>query len=95
MLISGLPLLVAATLLACGRKATDADCAFIVDRYVEVELASLKVTDAKVIEQRKVEMRRDLKEELRTCPGKRVTASMLECVKRASTNAELDRCTRW
>jgi hypothetical protein len=53
------------------------------------------VTDPKVIEQRKVEMRRDLKDDLRTCPGKHITESMLTCVRQAETNAELDKCTRW
>jgi hypothetical protein len=85
----------ALALAACGRKATEADCAFIVDRYVEVELRDLKVTDPKVIEQRKAEMRRDLKDELRACPGKRITDSMLACVRTAATNTELDKCTRW
>jgi hypothetical protein len=89
----GLVALVAAS--GCGRRATAEDCEFIVDRYVEVELRALSVTDPKVIEQRKVEMRKDLKDELRACPGKRITDAMLACVRKAESNAELDRCTRW
>lgn len=89
-------LLVGGLLLGgCGRRATEADCALIVDRYVEIELKTLKVTDAKIVEQRKNEMRRDLKDDLRACPGKRITASMLACVRQAQTNEELDKCTRW
>jgi hypothetical protein len=85
----------AATVSGCGRKATTEDCDFIVDRYVEVELKALRVSDPKVIEQRKADMRKDLRDELKTCPGKRVTDSMLACVKAAESNAELDKCTRW
>ena len=79
----------------CGRKATEEDCDLIVDRYVEVELRALKVTDPKVVEQRKAEMRRDLKDDLKSCPGKHITDSMLACVQKAESNAELDKCTRW
>ena len=84
-----------AAVVGCGRKATEADCDLIVDRYVEVELRDLKVTDPKVIDLRKAEMRRDLKDDLKNCPGKHITDSMLECVRKAETNDELDRCTRW
>jgi len=85
----------AAAGLGCGRRATPQDCDVIVDRYVEVELAALKVTDPKVIELRKAEMRRDLKDDLKACPGKRITDAMMSCVHDAQTNADLDRCTRW
>jgi hypothetical protein len=81
--------------VACGRKATPEDCNLIVDRYVEIELSALNVTDPKVIEQRKADMHRDLSDDLKACPGKRVTDSMIACVRQASSNAELDKCTRW
>jgi hypothetical protein len=80
---------------ACGRKATAEDCAFIVDRYAEVELRALKVTDPVIVDKRKEELRRDLREDLKSCPGKRITESMLSCVRQAQTNVELDKCTRW
>jgi hypothetical protein len=79
----------------CGRPATKQDCDLIVDRYVEIELETLKVTDPTIIAQRKIEMKRDLKDDLTTCPGKRITDSMLACVRTAKTNEELDKCTRW
>ncbi len=79
----------------CGRKATAEDCALIVDRNVEVELRALKVTDPTIIERHKAELRRDLKDKLDMCPGKRITDSMLTCVRKAETSDELDRCTRW
>ncbi len=92
-LVVPLTLLVLAA--GCGRKATLEDCDLIVDRYVEIELKALKVTDPKIIDQRKTEMRRDLSDDLRTCPGRRITDAMLTCVRQAGTNAELDKCTRW
>ena len=79
----------------CGRRATAKDCDFIVDRYVEIELRALKVSDPAIIQQRKTEMRRDLKDDVKACPGKRITDSMIACVSRAETNDELDKCTRW
>ncbi len=93
--VAALALALFAALPGCGRKATAEDCDLIVDRYVEIELAALKVTDPRVIELRKAEMRRDLKDDLKACPGKRITDSMLACVRKAQTNAELDKCTRW
>ena len=87
--------LLAVGVAACGRRATAEDCGVIVDRYVEIELRTLKVTDPKIIEARKIEMRRDLKDDLKACPGKRITDSMLACVRQAQTNDELDKCTRW
>ena len=91
-----LPALALVGLLAgCGRKATPADCDFIVDRYVEIELKTLKVTDPAEVAKQKAAMRNDLKDELAACPGKRLTDSMLDCVKKAESNDELDRCTRW
>jgi hypothetical protein len=83
------------SLTACGRRATAEDCGVIVDRYVEIELLTLKVTDPKIIEARKAEMRRDLKDDLKACPGKRITDGMLACVRKAQTNEELDKCTRF
>jgi uncharacterized protein YicC (UPF0701 family) len=79
----------------CGRRATAEDCALIVDRNVEVELQAMKVTDPAVIQRHKAELRRDLKDKLDTCPGKRITDAMLTCVRQAQTSEELDRCTRW
>jgi hypothetical protein len=79
--------------LGCGRKATQADCDLIVDRYVEVQLRAMNINDPATIDKRKVEMRQDVKDELRDCIGKRVTDGMLACVKSAKTNDEMDKCT--
>jgi hypothetical protein len=91
----GAAVLCVALAAGCGRKATPEDCGLIVDRYAEIELRALNITDPAVVSQRKAEMRRDLKDELKSCPGKRITDSMLACVRGAQTNDELDKCTRW
>jgi hypothetical protein len=83
----------ATAVTGCGRKATQADCDLIVDRYVEVQLRAMNINDPATIEKHKAEMRHDVKDELRDCVGKRVTDGMLACVKRAQTNDEMDKCT--
>jgi hypothetical protein len=79
----------------CGHRATAEDCGVIVDRYVEVELNGLSVTDPTAIDKRKAEMRVALKDDLARCPGKRITDSMVACFRNARTNAALVACTRW
>jgi hypothetical protein len=79
--------------LGCGRKAKQADCDLILDRYVEVQLRAMNINDPATIDKRKAEMRADMKDELRDCVGKRVTEGMLACVKNAKTNDEIDKCT--
>lgn len=81
------------TAFGCGRKATPANCGLILDRYVEVQLRAMNVTDLATVEKRKGEMRDEMKDELKDCVGKRVTDGMLACVKRAETNEEIDKCT--
>jgi hypothetical protein len=86
-------LIAALTGSGCGRKATQADCDLILDRYVEVQLRAMNVNDPVTITKRETEMRAEMKDELRDCVGKRVTDSMLGCVKKAQTNEEIDKCT--
>ncbi len=79
---------------ACGRKATDADCSFILDRNVEVQMKALHIEDPTAIDKRKKEIREELKPLLKDCVGKRITDSMLACVARAQTADEIDGCMR-
>ena len=81
-------------LSACGRKATLEDCQSVVDRNVEVELMRQRVTDPVQIEKRKSEIRRELDPLVKECVGKRVTDSMMACVKRADSSKEIDECMR-
>ena len=77
--------------VGCGRKATQADCDFIIDRYVELQMQAMKINDPVEIAKQKAEMR-DMRR-APDCVGKRVTDGMLECVRRAQTNDEMDKCT--
>jgi hypothetical protein len=76
----------------CGRRATEADCDLIVDRYVEIQLKTMNINDPATIEKQKTEQRTAMKDELHDCIGKRVTDGMLACVKKAQTNDEIDKC---
>jgi hypothetical protein len=79
-------------LTGCGRKATEADCTFIVDRNVEVQMKQMNITDPAQIAKRKDEIRAEFKESLKDCVGKRVTDGMIACVQRAQVPDEIDKC---
>jgi hypothetical protein len=82
-------------LAGCGRRATVSDCDLIFNRYVEVQLRAVHVTDPVEITKREQAMRAEMKDDLKQCPGKRITDSMLRCVQNAQTNDEIDKCTRF
>jgi hypothetical protein len=79
----------------CGRRATTADCDLIFNRYVEVQLRAVHITDPVEVTKREQAMRAEMKDDLLQCPGKRITDSMLRCVQNAQTNDEIDKCTRF
>jgi hypothetical protein len=79
----------------CGRRATTADCDLIFNRYVEVQLRAVHITDPVEVTKREQAMRAEMKDDLQQCPGKRITDSMLRCVQNAQTNDEIDKCTRF
>ncbi len=81
-------------LAGCGRKATRADCELVVDRNIEVKLRADGVTDPDVIQKRKDELRGSLKDDIDRCIGKRVTDSMMACVRTAETAEQIDKCLR-
>jgi len=83
-----------ASLAACGRKASDADCAFILDRNVEVQMKAMHISDPVMIDKRKKEIQTELKGQLQGCIGKRITDGMLACVARAQTAEDIDACMR-
>jgi hypothetical protein len=94
-LLSHVAALAALPLLAgCGHRATEADCAFILDRNVEVQMKSMHISDPVAIDKRKQEIQTELKGELQGCIGKRITDGMLACVARAQTAADIDGCMR-
>ncbi len=86
---------VALLVVACGRRATSADCDLIFNRYVEVQLHSVHINDPIEVAKREQTMRGEMKDDLKECPGKRITDGMLRCVQNAQTNDEIDHCTRF
>jgi hypothetical protein len=87
-------LIVAPVLAGCGHKANDADCAFILDRNVEVQMKAMHITDPVMIDKRKQEIQTELKGQLQGCIGKRITDGLLACVARAQTAEAIDECMR-
>lgn len=78
----------------CGRKATRADCEAVVDKNVELQLKALGVVDPAVVGKRREEMRASMHDDIDKCVGKRVTDSMMSCVKSAETAEKIDKCLR-
>ena len=87
-------LVLALGLSGCGHKASDTDCAFILNRNVEVQMKAMHITDPVAIDKRKQEIQTELKGELQGCVGKRITDGMLACVARAQTAEDIDGCMR-
>ncbi len=86
--------LLADTLSACGRRATELDCQLIVDKSVELQLRETNQTSPDAIEKREEQVRAELQDEIKSCEGRRVTERTLACVHAASTTQELDKCLR-
>ncbi len=84
----------AATSVGCGHKASDADCQFILDRNVEVQMKAMHIADPVAVDKRKQEIHTELKGQLAGCVGKRITDAMLACVARAQTAEDIDGCMR-
>jgi hypothetical protein len=92
--LGALGLVVALGVAGCGRKATRQDCEVVVDKNVELQLKALGVTDPDVVGKRREEMRAAMREDIDKCVGKRVTDSMMACVKKAETAEKIDKCLR-
>jgi hypothetical protein len=85
---------VAVVLAGCGRKATEADCAAIVDRNVEVQMRKMNITDEQTIAKKQQEIRNQFAESMKGCVGRRITDKMMACVKEAPTVEAIDECMR-
>jgi hypothetical protein len=83
-------------LAACGHKASQTECEFIVDRNVEVQMKAMQITDPLAIAKKKEEFRSDpqTRADMNGCIGKRVTDKMIACVGRATTTDEIEQCMR-
>jgi hypothetical protein len=87
-------LLVVLLAAGCGRKATHEDCEAVVDKNVELQLKALGVVDPATVNKRRDEMRASMKDDIDKCVGKRVTDTMISCVKNAETTEKIDKCLR-
>ena len=90
--ISAVLLGVVVCLVGCGRKATEADCAAIVDRNVEVQMKKMNIVDPSVIAKKQQEIRGQFSESMKGCVGRRITDGMMQCVKGADTVDAIDAC---
>ena len=89
-----LSLFVLACVAACGHPATEAECRELFVKSAEVELRAQKLSEPKAIADAVEGARkapRGAEFEAR-CKGRRVTSGTLECIRRATSAAELDRC---
>ncbi len=77
----------------CGHPANRAECDELFAKNAEIELRAQRVTDPKLIADR-TEAARAAEGEAFSgrCVGKRITNRALECVRRATTAEQLDRC---
>jgi hypothetical protein len=81
-----------AGLAGCGRKATEADCAAIIDRNVEVQMKKMNISDQAAIAKKQQEIKGQFSESMKGCVGRRITDSMMACVKAAPTVEAIDAC---
>ena len=91
------PLVVAAlaavALAGCGHPASREECDELFAKNAEIELRAQRVSDPKVIAERTAAARAAEGEAFAgRCMGRRITASALQCVRRAATAEQLDRC---
>lgn len=77
----------------CGHPATEDECKALFDKSVEVEMRELAKADDVVIAKKKEELRKGFEADLKACIGKRVTDSSMNCVRKATTAAELTDCS--
>jgi len=85
--------MLAALLGGCGHPATRAECDEIFDKSAELELRSQNVTDPAEITKRTAAVRAARGEELiAKCVGRRITQKALECVRKAGSAEQVDRC---
>ncbi len=81
-------------LTGCGRPATEQDCQLIVDRNVELAMKTLDINDPAQIDKRKQQIRTEQQDGIKACVGKNVTDKMMDCVKNAQKQEDIDGCFR-
>ncbi len=79
--------------VGCGHPASEEECKALFDKSVEVEMRELAKADDVVIAKKKEELRKGFEGDLKACIGKRVTDGSMNCVRKATTAAELNDCS--
>ncbi len=88
-----LVLVIFSAVVGCDQRATSAQCESILDRIVELELIEQGYRDPVLAEQKRVQMRRELASQIRSCTGKAIRPSALACVRTAHSTEEIShRC---
>jgi hypothetical protein len=76
-------------LLACGRPATEKECQEILRRAARLELQE-RLGNRELIESEVEEIAKTMREPMmEKCVGKRITESVLHCIRQAKTADEL------
>lgn len=79
--------------VGCGHPATRAECDVIFDKSAEIELRAQNVQDPKEIATRIEAVRKARGEEIvGKCVGRRITERAMQCVRQASSAAQVDKC---
>jgi small lipoprotein (TIGR04454 family) len=86
-------LLLLAALVACGRRATEADCQLIVERSVELQAKEKNKNPDEIAKEKEI-IRGALQDKMmKKCVGNwGMTDKMMTCVQNARTSDALDRC---
>jgi hypothetical protein len=80
-------------LCGCGHPASREECEAIFRRSAEIELRAQKVSDPKIIEERTAAVHEAKgKDLIDRCVGRRITNGALECVRKAESPDQVDRC---
>lgn len=82
-----------AALSGCGHPATRAECDEIFNKSAEIELRLQNVTEPKLVAERTAAVKAARGDELiQKCVGKRITDKAMACVRKATTEDEMDAC---
>lgn len=82
-----------ALLGGCGHPATREECDELFAKNAEIELKAQRITDPKTVAERTAAARAAEGEAFAArCVGRRITKRALECVRRAGTAEQVDRC---
>ncbi len=80
-------------LSGCGHPANRAECDELFTRTAQIELDAQHIKDPTLVEKRLAEARTQSGEAFaKECLNKRITKGALDCVRKASTTEQFDKC---